>query len=228
MTRPMVGMFHHIHKAIGGELLKLEEHARTVDPGNPESVAGFAGHFGMLGMIQDTHSHEEESGLWPQIETRLAGITSGFLADHETERSYTGEIKSALAELQSGGADKQAAAQRLYRYAVALSSHLTNHMVKEEALLYTPYADVLTAAEEARAIYEAYEGLPEEVVVQAMPWWASYQSPEDIIEEAETLLNAVRPEKARLIIGTVIRSLPPEKWAAVEKLKPSLVEFRQA
>ncbi|MPZ48391.1 MAG: hypothetical protein GEU75_03605 [Dehalococcoidia bacterium] len=225
MTRPLVGSFHHIHTAIGGELLKLEEHARMVDPSNAESVGGFAGHLGMLEAIQETHSHEEENALWPKIEAKLPGATASFLFDHEAERRYFVEIKAALGEVQAGG-DKQAAAARLYRTCVALSAHLTHHMAKEEAQPYSQFADAMTPEEEAKVIYGIYEGLPEEMVTQAMPWFASYQSPADIVDEAETLLTMARPEKARLMLNAVVKSLPPEKWAELEKLKPSLAEFR--
>jgi hemerythrin-like domain-containing protein len=227
VERPLVSSYRHIHKAIGGELLKLEAHARSVDPNNPESVGGFAGHLGMFTGIQDAHSHEEEQGVWPQIESKLPGLTQTFLFDHEGERKYVADIKSALAELQRGGGDKQDAAARLYRSTVALASHLIHHMAKEEALLYVPFADRLSEQEESKIVYDTYEGLPEEMVVQAMPWWASYQTPEDIVQAAGILERHARPEKARLVTGAVVNSLPPERWAEVQRLGPQLAEFRK-
>jgi iron-sulfur cluster repair protein YtfE (RIC family) len=224
----MVNSYHYIHNAIGGELLKLEEHARTIDPSNPESVGGFAGHLGMLTGIQDSHSHEEENGVWPLIEAKIPGLTNSFLFDHEGERKYIAEIRSALGELQQGNGDKEASKARLYRNTVALSSHLIHHMAKEEAQLYSAFADKMTEAEEGQLIHEVYQGLPNELIVQAMPWWASYQSPEGIVEEAATLRRWADPEKARLILSTVANSLPPEKWSAVEKLEPQLAEYRSA
>ena len=228
MARPLVSTYRSIHAAIGGELLKLEAHAQSVDPNNAESVGGFASHLGMLDAIQDAHSHEEEDGLWPQIEARLPGITSTFLFDHEGEREYMAEIKSALGELQQGSGDKKDATARLYRYAVALSAHLIHHMSKEEALLYTPFADKLSEQEESKIIYDLYEDLPEDLVVQAMPWEASYQDAEAIAEDSDILLKMVRPEKASLIIKAIVNSLPPEKWGEVEKLRPNLATYRGA
>jgi iron-sulfur cluster repair protein YtfE (RIC family) len=225
MARPIVNSYHHIHQAIGGELLKLEEHARNVDPASRESVGGFAGHLAMLKAIQEAHSHEEEEGFWPLIEQRIPGATASFLFDHEAERRYFDEIEAALAELQSGG-DKQDAARRLYRYAVTLSSHLIHHMAKEEAQPYSQFADRLSEQEEAAIIHKVYEDLPAEMLQQAMPWWASYQSPEDIAEEADTLLSYAPPEKARMILSVVTNSLPPEKWSALKGLRSQLVEYR--
>jgi DUF438 domain-containing protein len=223
--RPIVGSYYHIHTAISGELLKLEAHAKSLDPNNAEAVGGFAGHFGMLSAIQEAHSHEEEEGIWPEIEKRLPGLTRTFLFDHEGEREYMAEIKSALGMLQGSG-DKGEAADRLYRNAVALASHLIHHMAKENELLYAPFADQLSDQEESKIVYEAYEGLPDAMIMQAMPWWASYQTPQDIADEAKTLLERARPEKARLVLGVVVKSLPPEKWTELEKLKPELSEYR--
>jgi hemerythrin-like domain-containing protein len=223
--RPIVGSYYHIHTAISGELLKLEAHAKSLNPNNAEAIGGFAGHFGMLSAIQEAHSHEEEEGVWPEIEKRLPGLTSTFLFDHEGERKYMAEIKSALETLQGGG-DKGDATDRLYRNTVALASHLIHHMAKENELLYTPFADKLSEQEESRIVFDAYESLPDELVVQAMPWWASYQSAQDIADEARTLLEHARPEKAKLVLGVVLGSLPPEKRADVEKLKPELAEYR--
>ena len=180
----------------------------------------------MLEAIQEAHSHEEENGLGPMIEARIPGATAGFLFDHEAERGYLAEMKAALAELQQSSGDKKEASGRVYRTAVALSAHLIHHMAKEEAQPYAQFADKLSEQEESKIIYDVYEGLPEELVVQAMPWWASYQSPQDIVDEAETLLTMARPEKARLVVGTVLKSLPPQKWAEVEKLKPDLAQLR--
>ena len=228
MVRPLVSTYQSIHTAIGGELLKLEAHAQSVDPNSAESVGGFASHLAMLEEIQEAHSHEEEQGLWPQIEARLPGITATFLFDHEGERDYMSQIQAALGELQQGSGDKKDAAARLYRYAVALSAHLIHHMSKEEALLYTPFADKVSEQEESKIIYDLYEDLPEDLVVEAVPWEASYQDAEAIAEDSDILLKMVRPEKASLIIKAIVNSLPPEKWGEVEKLRPNLATYRGA
>lgn len=224
--RPLVTSFHHIHTAIGGELLKLEEHARNVDTSSPESVGGFAGHLGMLKAIQDAHSHEEENGLWPAIEERMPGATASFMFDHEAERRYFGEIQSALRELQGDSSDKQDAAKRMYRYCVALSSHLIHHMEKEEVQPYSQFADRLSNEEEAAIIRATYDNLPPEMLQQAMPWWASYQSPEDLADAGDILLSAAEPNKARMVLNAALNSLPPEKWSAVKGLRPQLAEYR--
>jgi iron-sulfur cluster repair protein YtfE (RIC family) len=222
----LVNTYHHLHSAIGGELLKLEEHARTVDASSPESVGGFAGHLGMLKMIQDTHSREEEDGFWPLIEAKMPGATASFLFDHEAERRYFGEIESALAELQTGPGDKQDAARRLYRYAVILSSHLIHHMAKEEAQPYSQFADRLSEQEEAAIIHKLYDDLPADLLQQALPWYASYQSPNDLVEEANTLLSYADPDKARMILTVIANSLPPDKWSAVLGLQSRLADYR--
>ena len=181
----------------------------------------------MLTMIQDTHSHEEESNFWPQIEAKMPGAMASFQFDHDGERKYVAEVKSALEQLQQGSGDKQDAAKRLYRNTVALSSHLIHHMAKEEAQPYSQFADAISPEEETQIIHGVYEALPAEVLGQAMPWWASYQTPEGIVDETDTMIRAASPEKARLVVSTIIKSLPPEKWSEVEKLRPELAQYRQ-
>jgi hypothetical protein len=233
LPRPLVNSFHGIHTAIGGELLKLEAHARSVDPNSPESVGGFVGHFGMLSMIQEGHSHEEENGVWPRIETRIPGLPATFLFDHEGERKYMADIQTALGELQGSGGDKADASARLYRNTVALSAHLIHHMAKEEALLYGPFADKLSEEEEWQIISAVYAGLlsqpnADELMKQALPWLVSYQTPEEIATESDTMLRAIDGRKVGFVLGIIVNGLPLEKWAELQKLRPQLAEYRTA
>jgi hemerythrin-like domain-containing protein len=228
MGRPILNSFHRIHNAIKGELSNLEMHAKSLDPNSPESVGGFAGHFSFIvGTVQEAHSHEEENTLWPEIEALNPGLMVTFKADHEAERAYVAEIKTNLEKLQ-GASDKEAAAAGVYRNTVALVSHLHHHMNKEEAIPYSTFSDQLDDDKEFVLIGKILGGLPEEMLPMAMPWWASFQTPEDIADEHETTLKALGPEKAAKFAGPIVNSLSPEKWDAVLKLNPSLAPFRQA
>ena len=132
---PILSQYNHIHKAMGGELLKVEEQAAALDPNNPESVAALVGHLGMIRAILDVHAHAEEDGAWPMIEAKFPGLTRPYLLDHDYERSLFASIDTELANLQQPTGDKAAAGKRLY------------HMSKEEA---HPLHDLHRIAEQRR------------------------------------------------------------------------------
>jgi hemerythrin-like domain-containing protein len=224
--RALVREFNHIHKAIRGELLKLEDHAGAVDPNDAGSVAGFAQHFGMVDNIQTAHSHEEENGLWPRIEAKHPGLLAAFPMDHEAEREYMAEIKQTLGKLQGGQAkpeEKQALARRLYRYSVALSSHLSHHMNKEETLPYPTFAEGLTEQEEDGMIAAVLNGLPEEMMPMAIPWKTSYLTDEEVVEEFDHYVRILSTQKVKAFFGPI--ATMPDRWASLTKMRPAMAQY---
>jgi hemerythrin-like domain-containing protein len=229
MARPILNSFNRIHKAIKGELLKLEQQARAISADDAQSVSAFTATFGFVENIQAAHSHEEEETVWPEVEARNPGMMATFRADHEAEHVFMDDIKANLSRLQGAGdGNTDDATAGIYRNTVALVSHLHHHMTKEEAIPYTTLADQMDDKDEFVLIGRILDGLPEELVVAVMPWWASYQTPEDIVDEHKTTLAALGPEKAAVFGNTIINSLPPDKWEAVRSIDPDLAQFRRA
>lgn len=222
--RPIASQFNHIHKAIGGELLKLEGHAASIDPSSAESVAGFAGHLAFMEGLLNTHAREEDNGLFPAIEAKFPGMMATFSYDHEAQDKLFDALRSDVASLQGEAVeDKTAIARRLHRNMVALSSDLILHMEKEEAVPYARFAETLSEEEELGMVGAVLNSLPDEMLTNAMPWMASYLTDDEILDEFETYKRVLGAAKMRTFVAPLSTGLAPGRWEALTAREPGLV-----
>jgi hypothetical protein len=225
--RPIQAQYSHIHRALGGEMLKVEAQAQDLDPRSPESVGALVGHLGMIRMILDIHAREEDNNVYPMIEERLPGITATFTLDHEHERELFAAIDEDIAALQSGSApDPEATGRHLYRNIVAVTSHLIAHMDKEEAYPYTKFTELLSDEEEMVIVGEVLNSIPDQALAMGMPWQAGFLSDEEVLGNIDLYLKVLGPEKQRAFIGPLANGLPPERWQSFVQQKPELAAFQ--
>jgi hypothetical protein len=226
LARPIMSQYRHIHTALGGEMLKVEQHAASLDPNDPAAVGAFVGHLRMIRGILDIHAHEEENGAWPMIEARLPGITHPYLLDHEQERALFAEIDADLAALQQGAArDRNEIGRRLYRNVVAVVSHLTHHMSKEELHPYAAFVETLSPDEELQIITAVLNGIPDQALAMAMPWQASFLTDEELIDDIDVYLQTLGPEKQSSFIAPLAKGLPAERWQKLVTARPQIAGF---
>lgn len=200
----------------------LERHAGTLDASNPESVAAFAGHLGMVDEILEAHSQEEERVLWPEIVTRLPGVMGSYEIDHREERSLFERIRTDVAKLSGTGSDNGSVQARLTRSVAVASEHLKLHMLKEEEDVYSKFAETLSDTEGKDLIGRILSGLPPEMLPSAMPWLASHLSADEVAESFSLYVEALGPERARPYITPLPTGMPPEKWQEVVQKAPEL------
>jgi iron-sulfur cluster repair protein YtfE (RIC family) len=222
---PLVVLYNHIHKALGGEMDNLEGHALSLDPENAEAVVGFAGHLGMIHGLLEVHANEEEGVLWPEIEKQMPGLMGSYEIDHEAEREIFARIDSHLAALQQSGTDKKAISARLARDVGVAAEQLKLHMRKEESHIYTPFSEGIGEAAQMELGRQILSNLPVEILPQAMPWLASFLTAEEVAEGFDLYVKAVGPERGQLFITPLATGLPPGKWQEVLQHAPQLASY---
>jgi len=222
----MTAQINHIHRAIGGEMLKVEEQASHLDVSSPESLQALVGHLGMVRNILDIHANEEDRNIFPMVDAAIPGITAAYSLDHEHEHELFAVIDADIAALQSNtAADRAATGKRLYRNIVAVTSHLINHMAKEEAHPYARYVDLLTEEQELDMVGHVLNAIPEQALAMSMPWQASFLTNEEVLGNLELYMRILGPEKQRAFISPLARGLPAERWQSLTEANPALTAF---
>lgn len=223
--QPLVILYNHIHKALSGELDNLEAHARSLNPDRPEEMGAFAEHLGMIEGLLHVHSQEEEGVLWPEIEKQMPSLTRPYELDHEADDEVFARIHSHLEKLQQQSPDRASAQVSLARDTGVLAEQVRLHIRKEEEHVYAPFADRISRDEQMDISRRILSNLPAEILPQAMPWLASFLTPEEVAEGFALYVEAVGPERGRLFITPLPNGMPPEKWQEVLKHAPQLTSY---
>jgi hemerythrin-like domain-containing protein len=138
----------------------MEAMAQRLAAGENVAIQDLAEVLEFLQVFADKCHHGKEEGwLFPAMVAggfpKEGGPLSVMLADHDTGRSYLREIKAAVEDYQKGDSSLvPKLAQNLRQY-VAL---LTEHIDKEDKILYPLADEVLTPAKQ-RELVAAFEKL---------------------------------------------------------------------
>ncbi len=115
------------------------------------------------------HHSKEEDNLFPAMEKqgvpKEGGPIGMMLIEHDEGREHVRELSSALDKYESG--DKSAAVKNaIVGHAIGYARLLTQHIDKENNILYAIADDVLSSAEQ-NALFDRFEKIEEETIGRA-------------------------------------------------------------
>ena len=116
------------------------------------------------GFADKCHHAKEEDLLFPAMEKtgvpRQGGPIGVMLAEHSRGREYVGKMKAAAEKYAAG---EKAAGLRFAENARAYAALLSQHIQKEDNILY-PIADARLSPQTQTTLEEGFEKVEEEVV----------------------------------------------------------------
>jgi hemerythrin-like domain-containing protein len=151
------------HRAVERVLRVLNRAADRLDEGKDVSPAIFEDSLDFLRNFADKcHHGKEEELLFPAMEKagvrKDRGPIGVMLVEHEQGRQYIQAMVDALEEYRQGN---QAARATLADNARAYAALLSQHIQKEDQVLF-PMAEQVLAAEEEEALVEGFDRIEQE------------------------------------------------------------------
>jgi hemerythrin-like domain-containing protein len=151
------------HRAIDLMLRILHSAVDELEGGERIPSAHFDGIMAFLSVFVDRcHHAKEEEFLFPAMEAagvqREGGPIGVMLMEHERGRKLVVELKEALADYLP---EDKAAAARIRLVAYEYEALLTQHILKENSVIFPLANDILDAAKD-RELVDAFEQLERE------------------------------------------------------------------
>lgn len=145
------------HRVIERVLATMQKALQHADSDAQLQLAFFLDAVEFIQGYADAYHHAKEEGvLFKEMEAQGFPVEGGpiavMLSEHEQARAYTGTMQSAAARWEAGEASAQT---EVTRSAQAYVSLLSDHIYKEDNILY-PMADQLLSPEDQERMAETF------------------------------------------------------------------------
>ncbi|MGH9271425.1 MAG: hemerythrin domain-containing protein, partial [Ilumatobacteraceae bacterium] len=178
---PFLAAFVAMHDAMRRDLVVLPTAIRRAV--ERDDVHALRRWFGHVRATIEHHHHLEDDALWPELDTRLPGFLAGtteLTTDHHRLDDALDAVSRTLAELTDAAGSVDAAVVA----AAELHELLTDHLDREEAIVFGPIGKVFTADEYCEWEARAAKGTPFALFAFGLPW----------------LLDGVEPATQRVVL----------------------------
>jgi hemerythrin-like domain-containing protein len=138
------------HRVVLRMLGCLERAANAIHVGGPVCDGTFVGVFRLINVFISQGHYAKEKYLLRMLEPRGTWPLAGFLDEHRDSLDFAAAMLRSLPEAARGN---RSARRMLAENATAYVGYMRAHIAKEERLVFSAAADVLTRRDDAEAVH---------------------------------------------------------------------------
>jgi len=171
------------------------------------------------GMISLLHFHREHEDKYihPPAESRIAGITADFEADHVEDIALSTEVGEIAGKVRStSGEDRLAHGIQLHERLNAYIGIYLGHLYREETVMQQALWDNFTDEEIIAIDMEIVANVSPQLMAQFVPVMCSTLSPGELAPMLAGIKANAPAEFAEQVMKTAEQNMTPRSWAKVK------------